>query len=44
VNFNPVTPPGDYRLVLGMVDADGAPVPLTGGGTEVVLRGIEVTR
>jgi 4-amino-4-deoxy-L-arabinose transferase-like glycosyltransferase len=44
VNFNPVTPPGNYRLVLGMVDGDGAPVALLGGGTEVVLRTIEVTR
>lgn len=45
VNLNPVTPAGQYRLVLRMVGADGRPLPVNEppGETSVVLSAITIT-
>ncbi len=43
VNLNPVTPPGTYRLAVGLTDAAGNPIPLTSGDADVTLRDIEIT-
>ena len=43
VNLNPVTPPGTYRLVVGLTSADGQPIPLSDGSPEAALRPIEIT-
>lgn len=44
VNLNPVTPPGTYRLVLGLVGADGAPIPTDAGAPHIELTSIEITQ
>jgi hypothetical protein len=45
VNLNPVTPAGQYRLVLRIVGADGQPRPVNEppGATSVVLSAITIT-
>jgi hypothetical protein len=44
VNLNPATPPGVYRLIVGLEREDGAPVPLEDGAASLYLRDIEITR
>ncbi|MBN2004742.1 MAG: hypothetical protein JXA21_15400, partial [Anaerolineae bacterium] len=44
VNLNPATPPGMYRLIVGLEREDSAPVPLEDGATSVYLRDIEITK
>lgn len=44
VNLNPVTPPGIYRLIVGLEREDGVPVPLEDEAASVYLRDIEITR
>ncbi len=42
VNLNPATPPGRYRLVLGLLDGAGTPVLTTSGQADVALTSIEI--
>ncbi len=42
VNLNPVTPPGDYMLVLGLRDSAGNQVPLADGTLQAVLSEVSV--
>ncbi|MGC8879093.1 MAG: hypothetical protein ACP5R2_07710, partial [Anaerolineae bacterium] len=42
VNLNPLTPPGDYTLVVGLRDSAGEQVPLVDGSPQVVLSGVQV--
>jgi len=46
VNLNPVTPPGEYRLIVGLEREDGTRVLLTNGTTEAYayLQNIEITK
>ncbi len=44
VNLNPVTPPGIYRLILGLTDADDAVILTDTDAQHVELTPIEVTR
>jgi len=44
VNLNPVTPPGQYTLVVGLHDATGTQVPSADGTPQVPLTTIEVVR
>ena len=44
VNLNPITPPGQYTLVVGVRDATGTQVPQADGTLQVPLTTIEVVR
>jgi len=39
INLNPITPPGDYRIVIGLVDPEGQPL-----GSEVICGDVKVVR
>ena len=39
VNLNPITPPGEYRILVGLADAAGQPV-----GSEVVCGAVQVVK
>ncbi|MDH7485481.1 MAG: glycosyltransferase family 39 protein [Anaerolineae bacterium] len=39
VNLNPITPPGEYRIVAGLADAAGQPV-----GSEVICGAVQVVK
>ncbi|MBN1249574.1 MAG: glycosyltransferase family 39 protein [Anaerolineae bacterium] len=43
VNLNPATPPGTYRLVIGLVREDGAQITPSAGGTEFELAPVTIT-
>ncbi len=42
VNLNPVTPPGDYTLVVGLRNSAGEQVPLVDGTLQAMLIGLQV--
>jgi hypothetical protein len=44
VNLNPVTPPGQYTLVVGLRDASGSQAALTDGSLQAPLTTVEVLR
>jgi 4-amino-4-deoxy-L-arabinose transferase-like glycosyltransferase len=42
VNLNPVTPPGNYMLVVGLRDSAGVQVPLVDGAPQVAFATVEI--
>jgi 4-amino-4-deoxy-L-arabinose transferase-like glycosyltransferase len=43
VNLNPITPAGNYTLVVGLRDAAGAQVPLADSSLQLALTAVEVS-
>lgn len=44
VNLNPATPPGEYTLVLGLLNQEGQRIPTQTGQMEIALTEITVTK